>query len=82
MRPKTIHRPGRTYVATVSRKGQITVPAALVRHLGWRPGTTRLLITRRGENFVVRRVPAITEETAGSLRRAAEAGRRRGEARR
>ncbi len=77
MRPKTIHRPGRTYVATVSRKGQITVPAALVRHLGWRPGRTRLLVARRGEGLVVRRAPAIAEETAGSLRRAAEAGLRR-----
>jgi AbrB family looped-hinge helix DNA binding protein len=66
MRTKAPYPPGKPYRATVSPKGQITIPAAILRHLGWAPGTTRLLLTRRGPHLELRRVDPIVSETASS----------------
>ena len=67
MRTKTPYQRWMPYHATISRKGQITLPAAILRHLGWQPGQTRLLLTRRGRHLELRRVDSIVTETAGSL---------------
>ena len=43
--------------ATVSTKGQLVLPLAIRRALGWEPGT-RLIVESTGEGVLLRREPA------------------------
>jgi AbrB family looped-hinge helix DNA binding protein len=45
----------RTFTATLTSKGQMTVPVQLCRYLGLRPGE-RLVFEVDGEQFVARRL--------------------------
>jgi bifunctional DNA-binding transcriptional regulator/antitoxin component of YhaV-PrlF toxin-antitoxin module len=56
-------------VATVSAKGQITLPRVALDSIGARPGD-RLSIVRAAAGLIVRRIgPSVVEQTAGSLAR-------------
>jgi bifunctional DNA-binding transcriptional regulator/antitoxin component of YhaV-PrlF toxin-antitoxin module len=70
MRTKTRYLPGTRYQSTVSPTGQITIPAAVLRHLGWVPTKTRLLLERRGDRVALRALGrSIAAQTAGSPKR-------------
>jgi len=56
----------RTYIAILSPKGQITIPATCLRELGWVKGRTRLVRSRVRGGMVV--VPMIDGERTASKR--------------
>jgi len=55
----------------ITRKGQITLPAAIRKELGLRQGDrVEVTVTRSGKaGAVVRRAESVVERTAGSLHR-------------
>lgn len=53
---------------TVSSKGQVTIPAALLRELHLQPGTTLLVVPVRDGVMLVRRPDSAADELAGSVR--------------
>lgn len=53
--------------ATVSSKGQITIPAELIRALEIEPGTKLLVVPVRGGIMLLRQPESLTDELAGSL---------------
>ena len=53
--------------ATVSSKGQITIPAELIRELQIEPGAKLLVIPVQGGIMLLRRPESLTDELAGSL---------------
>lgn len=53
---------------TVSSKGQVTIPAALLRELHLQPGTTLLVVPVRDGVMLVRRPDSPADELAGSVR--------------
>jgi len=54
-------------MTTLSSKGQITVPAAIMRELGLRPGE-RLMVVPIHDGLVVRRIVSpLSEALAGSI---------------
>lgn len=63
-----------THQATVTRKGQITIPASMRRHLQIEEGD-RVEFEEQGDAVVVRRAATmtVTERTAGMLSRYAGA---------
>lgn len=52
---------------TVSSKGQVTIPAALLRELHVQPGTTLLVVPVRDGVMLVRRPDSAADELAGSV---------------
>lgn len=52
--------------ATVSSKGQVTIPAELIRRLGIEPGSRLLVVPVEGGILLLRRVESLAEELAGS----------------
>lgn len=52
---------------TVSSKGQVTIPAELVRALKIKPGTKLLVIPVQDGLLLMRRPRSLTNELAGSL---------------
>lgn len=57
----------RVRTTTVSSKGQVTIPAALLRELNLQPGTTLLVVPVRGGVMLVRRPESAPDELAGSV---------------
>lgn len=56
-------------LSTLSSKGQITIPAHLLSHLGLQPGS-KLLIDRMDDILIIKPVnTSVTHELAGSLNR-------------
>jgi AbrB family looped-hinge helix DNA binding protein len=53
---------------TVSSKGQVTIPAALLRELHLQPGTTLLVVPVRNGVMLVPRPDSAADELAGSVR--------------
>jgi AbrB family looped-hinge helix DNA binding protein len=53
---------------TVSSKGQVTIPAALLRELHLQPGTTLLVVPVRNGVMLVARPDSAADELAGSVR--------------
>jgi len=53
---------------TVSSKGQVTIPAALVRELDLQPGTQLLVVPVRDGVMLVRRPDSAADALAGSVR--------------
>lgn len=53
--------------ATVSSKGQVTIPAELVRQLGILPGSKLLVVPVEGGIMLLRRPESLTDNLAGSL---------------
>lgn len=53
---------------TVSSKGQVTIPAALLRALDLQAGTQLLVVPVRDGVMLVRRPDSAAEELAGSVR--------------
>ena len=58
---------GATGETRLSGKNQLTVPAAMVRALGWRPGDT-LELTLQGEAILLEKQPQTPEEWARRIR--------------
>ncbi|HEU0089108.1 MAG TPA: AbrB/MazE/SpoVT family DNA-binding domain-containing protein [Pseudonocardiaceae bacterium] len=52
---------------TVSSKGQVTIPAALLRELHLQPGTTLLVVPVRDGVLLVRRPDSAADQLAGSV---------------
>jgi AbrB family looped-hinge helix DNA binding protein len=52
---------------TVSSKGQVTIPAALLRELDLRPGTQLLVVPVRDGVMLVRRPDSVVDALAGSV---------------
>jgi AbrB family looped-hinge helix DNA binding protein len=55
-------------MTTVSSKGQVTIPAALVRELDLQPGTQLLVVPVRDGVMLVRRPDSPADTLAGSVR--------------
>ncbi|MGQ0773507.1 MAG: AbrB/MazE/SpoVT family DNA-binding domain-containing protein [Pseudonocardiales bacterium] len=53
---------------TVSSKGQVTIPAAVLRELHLEPGSTLLVVPVRDGVMLVRRPDSAADELAGSVR--------------
>lgn len=53
---------------TVSSKGQVTIPAALLRDMDLRPGTQLLVVPVRDGVMLVRRPESAADALAGSVR--------------
>ncbi len=53
---------------TVSSKGQVTIPAALLRELHLQPGTTLLVVPVGNGVMLVPRPDSAADELAGSVR--------------
>ena len=53
---------------TVSSKGQVTIPAALVRELDLQPGTQLVVVPVRDGVMLVRRPDSAADALAGSVR--------------
>ena len=53
---------------TVSSKGQVTIPAALLRELDLQPGTQLLVVPVRDGVMLVRRPDSAADALAGSVR--------------
>jgi len=51
---------------TMTRKGQITIPAEIRRELDLKEGE-RISVERQGEAVLIRRARSVTEQTAGIL---------------
>ena len=56
----------------VTRKGQVTVPAAIRRELGLKPGDRVAFVVDRGEVKLIRKA-SVVERTAGMLNRSRRA---------
>ncbi len=53
---------------TVSSKGQVTIPAVLLRELHLQPGTTLLVVPVRDGVMLIRRPDPVADELAGAVR--------------
>ena len=51
---------------TITRKGQVTIPAEIRRELDLKEGE-RISVERHGDAVVLRRARSVTEQTAGVL---------------
>lgn len=58
---------GERATVTLSAKHQVTLPAAMVRELGLRPGD-KLSVRRRGDGLVLTRLPRTPEEWVARYR--------------
>lgn len=56
----------RMKAATVSSKGQVTIPAELIRRLGIEPGSRLLVVPVEGGILLLRRPESLAEELADS----------------
>lgn len=52
--------------STITRKGQVTIPAEIRRELDLKEGE-RISIERHGDAVLLRRARSVTEQTAGAL---------------
>jgi AbrB family looped-hinge helix DNA binding protein len=59
---------GTMRTTTVSSKGQVTIPAALLRELHLEPGTQLLVVPVRDGVMLVRRPESAADALAGSVR--------------
>lgn len=53
--------------ATVSSKGQVTIPAELIRRLGIEPGSQLLVVPVEGGMMLLRRPESLADDLAGSI---------------
>ncbi|MGH2746594.1 MAG: AbrB/MazE/SpoVT family DNA-binding domain-containing protein [Actinomycetota bacterium] len=53
--------------ATVSSKGQITIPAELIRRLGIEPGAKLMVVPVEGGIMLLRRPESLADDLAGSI---------------
>jgi len=53
--------------ATVSSKGQVTIPAELIRRLGIEPGSKLLVVAVDGGIMLLRRPESLADDLAGSI---------------
>ena len=55
-----------TMQTTITRKGQVTIPAEIRRELDLKEGE-RISVERHGDTVLLRRARSVTEQTAGVL---------------